>query len=83
MKTPLGEAAASKAVTTTLGTGLKVVGAVFFWIGAVTGVAMGAYYTNKFCNELIEKFTEYYKKNKNNIVLSYQEVIEYFEVKKS
>ena len=83
MKTPVGEAAASQAVTTALGTGLKVVGAGFFVVGAVTGVAMGAYYTNKFCNDLIEKFTEYYKKNKNNIVLSYQEVIEYFEVRKN
>ena len=43
---------------------------------------MGPVYMSDYCDKLIEQYTEYYKKNANNIVLSYKEAIEYFEVNK-
>ena len=66
-----------------LSTGLKIAGASLFVVGAAVGVTMGAYLTNKYCDELIEKFTEYYKKHKNKIVLSYKEALKYFEENKN
>ena len=66
-----------------LTTGLKVAGAGFFVVGVVAGAALGAYFTSKYCDDLIETFTEYYKKNKNYIVLSYKEALKYFEENKN
>ena len=45
----------------------------------LSGVVTGAYFTTKFCNELIDQFTDYYKKNADKIASSYQEAIEYFD----
>ena len=59
--------------------GVKYVGTGLFVIGAVSGVVTGAYFTTKFCNELIDQFTDYYKKNADKIASSYQEAIEYFD----
>jgi hypothetical protein len=44
------------------------------------GVGLGGYFTHKYCEELLDKFVEYYKKNAEKIGLSYQKAEEYFKV---
>ena len=39
---------------------------------------MGGYATHKFCEETLDKFVEYFKKNADKIKNSYQEAAEYF-----
>ena len=50
----------------------------FFGIGTVFSVGIGAYCTHSFCENLLNKFAEYYRKNADKIVNSYDEVISYF-----
>jgi len=55
--------AASTATSIAVGVGataLKVVGASLFVVGAVVGVACGGYFTNKYCQELIQKFENFF-----------------------
>ena len=68
-------AAAESAAVGTLG---KAFGVVFAGVGIVFGVGLGAYFTHKFCEETLDKFVEYYKKNAGKIRNSYQEAAEYF-----
>ena len=68
-------AAAESAAIGTLG---KFVGYGFLAIGIITGVGCGAYYTHKFCEETLDKFVEYYKKNSFKIKNSYEEAAKYF-----
>ena len=70
------EAAAVEAATAgTLG---KIAGYGLFGVGIVLGVGMGGYFTHKFCEETLDKFVEYFKKNADKIKNSYQEAAEYF-----
>ena len=56
----------------------KIAGYGLTGIGFVLGVGMEGYTTHKFCEETLDKFVEYYKKNANKIKNSYQEAAEYF-----
>ena len=76
----------SKAVSTeaaaveadTAGTLGKIAGYGLLGVGIVIGVGMGGYITHKFCEETLDKFVEYFKKNADKIKNSYQEAAEYF-----
>ena len=70
------EAAAGEAATAgTLG---RFVSYGLFGVGIVVGVGIGVYTTYKFCEETLDKFVEYFKKNSDKIKNSYQEAAEYF-----
>ena len=56
----------------------KFAGAGLFGVGIVIGVGIGGYTTYKFCEETLDKFVEFYKKNSDKIKNSYQEAAEYF-----
>ena len=68
-------AASSAATAGTLG---KVFGIGLPVVGIVVGVGCGAYFTHKFCEETLDKYVEYYKKNSGKIQNSYVEAAEYF-----
>ena len=59
-------------------TALKVVGASFFVVGAIAGVSVGGYFTHKYCEDLLNKFVEFYKANAKKISNSYLEAEKYF-----
>lgn len=66
------------AVVTGFGTtALRAAGVGLFALGAVVGVALGGYFTTIQCNELIDKFEEYYLKNAEKIGDSYKRAAEY------
>ena len=71
-------AANSAAVAGTLG---KVFGIGLSVVGVAIGVGCGAYFTHKFCEELLDKYVEYYKKNAEKIKNSYIDAAEYFLIK--
>ena len=48
----------------------------------IMGIAAGGYFTNKFCEDTINKFVEYYKENVNKIQSSYEKAISYFDIPK-
>ena len=50
----------------------------FFGIGTVFSIGIGAYCTHNFCENLINKFAEYYQNNADKITNSYNEAISYF-----
>ena len=58
-------------------TALKAVGTGLFVVGAVVGVALGGYFTTKYCDDLINKFEDYYIKNAQIIGNSYKQAAEY------
>ena len=58
-------------------TALKVVGTGLFLAGAAVGIGLGTYFTHKYCEELIDKFEEYYKANAQKIGNSYKQAAEY------
>ena len=51
----------------------------FFGIGTIIGIASGAYFTHKYCESILDKYVEYYKKNVTKIENSYKEAISYLE----
>ncbi len=59
-------------------TALKVVGTGLIVVGAVVGVSLGGYLTHKYCEELIDKFEDYFLKNAESIGNSYKQAAEYF-----
>ena len=59
---------------------LKYAGTASTIAGCVIGVVTGAYFTYQFCEELIEKFAEFYTKNISKIRSSYQEAENYFSL---
>ena len=66
------------AVATGIGTtALRAAGVGLFALGAVVGVALGGYFTTKHCNELIDKFEDYYIKNAERIGNSYKLAAQY------
>lgn len=50
----------------------------FLGIGTVISVGVGAYTTHKFCEDLINKFAEFYRKNASKIRSSYEDAVSYF-----
>ena len=69
------KAANSAAIAGTVG---KAFGIGLTVAGIVIGVGCGAYFTHKFCEETLDKYVEYYKKNSGKIQNSYIEAAEYF-----
>ena len=49
-----------------------------FGVGIILGIGCGAYGTHKFCEEILDKFVEYFKNNSDKIKNSYKEAAEYF-----
>ena len=45
---------------------------------AIIGVSFGVYLTVSYCEELLDRFEDYYKKNANKIANSYNEAKNYF-----
>ena len=56
----------------------KFAGYGLLGLGVVLGVGCGAYSIHKFCEENLDKFVEYYKKNSNKIKNSLEEAANYF-----
>ena len=50
----------------------------FLGIGSILGVVMGEYFTYTFCEELLDKFFDYYKNNADKVVNSYKNSEYYF-----
>ena len=71
------QAAAASAAVTIGSTVLKVAGASFIVVGVVLGVGLGGFFTNKYCEELIDKFEDYYIKNAESIGNSYKQAANY------
>ena len=59
-------------------TALKVVGIGIFFVGVIAGVSLGGYFTPKYCEDLLDKFVEFYKANAKKISNSYLEAEKYF-----
>ena len=70
-------ATATTAAVSIGSTALKVVGTGLFVVGAAVGVALGGYFTHKYCEELIDKFEDYYIKNAEKIGNSYKQAAEF------
>jgi GTP-binding protein EngB required for normal cell division len=59
----------------------RAAGFILLGVGVVLGVASGAYFTTKHCNELIEKCHNYYLNNAEKISNSYIEADKYLEIR--
>ena len=68
-------AANSASAAGTLG---KYASCGLFGVGVILGVGCGAYTTYKFCEDILDKFVEYFKNNSDKIKNSYKEAAEYF-----
>ena len=64
----------SFAATTTL----KIIGSSLLVVGCFAGVGTGYYFTYRNCNQIIDAFTEFYKKNGAKISHSYFDALKYF-----
>ena len=74
-------ALAQSSIVGTSATLSKCVSVGLFRVGIVLGIGFGAYFTHKFCEELLDKFVDYYKQNSNKIINSYKTAAEYFDIK--
>ena len=73
--------AAQSAAAAGSSTLVKFAGYGFLGFGIVLGVGLGGYFTHKFCEELLDKFEDYYKNNADKIINSYKNAAEYFLLK--
>ena len=69
---------AERLAATSTGTFWKVAGSSLGLIGVVSGVALGGYFTHKFCEELLDKFEEYFRNNAGKIRNAYEDAAKYF-----
>ena len=75
-----GATAIASATTAAVGfgsTALKLFGTGLFIVGAGVGIGLGSYFTYKYCEELIDKFEDYYKANAQKIGNSDKQANEY------
>ena len=72
---------ASSGIASAVGTTLQIVGAGCFIVGALVGIALGGYFTYSYCEQLLDKFVNYYKENAEKIGNSYNKAADYFNVK--
>ena len=70
--------AVAEGVTDTAILSLRIAGTSLAVVGAVIGVGLGGYFTNKYCEELLDTFVELYKQNAEKIENSYKKAAEYF-----
>ena len=73
--------AAQSAAVAGASTLVKFAGYGFLAFGVALGVGLGGYFTHKFCEELLDKFVDYYKNNADKIINSYKNAVEYFLLK--
>ena len=59
----------------------KFAGYGFLGFGIILGVGLGGYFTHSFCEELLDKFVDYYKNNADKIINSYEIAADYFLLK--
>ena len=59
----------------------KFAGYGFLGFGIILGVGLGGYFTHTFCEELLDKFVDYYKNNADKIINSYEIAADYFLLK--
>ena len=78
----IGSGITSEVVQGSAALGLSICGVGLAAVGAIVGVGLGAYFTHKFCEDLIDKFVNYYKQNAEKIKNSYEEALKYFNTKK-
>ena len=69
------QSAAAASSSTTL---CRFAGVGFLGLGIVLGVGLGGYFTHKFCEELLDKFVDYYKNNADKLSNSYKKAADYF-----
>ena len=50
-------------------------------VASIFGATAGAYFTHQYCEELIDKFENYYKNNAEKIANSYKQAIQYLLIK--
>lgn len=67
---------ASEGISTA--TSVAVGGTVLKVVGAIAGVSVGGYFTHKYCEDLLDKFVEFYKANAKKISNSYLDAEKYF-----
>ena len=60
-------------------TALRVFSIGFIAVGCIVGAGIGGYFTSKYCEEMIDKFADYYKKNGKIINNLYSNAIKYLE----
>ena len=63
------------------GAGKIAFGTFAFTIGTAIGIVAGAYITQQECNEIINKFEQFYKDNASKIYNSYLYAAEYLKLK--
>ena len=76
-----GVSRAATEVMETASISIRIAGAGLAVAGALIGVSLGGYFTNKYCEDLLDKFVDYYKKNAEKIENSYKKAAEYFHSK--
>ena len=78
----IGSRISCKVVEGTAALGLSICGVGLAAVGVIVGVGLGAYFTHKFCEDLIDQFVKYYKQNAEKIGNSYVQALKYFNPKK-
>ena len=73
-----GISRAATEVMETASISIRIAGAGLAVAGALLGVSLGGYFTSKYCEDLLDKFVQYYKKNAEKIENSYKKAAEYF-----
>ena len=73
-----GISRAATEVMETASISIRIAGAGLAVVGALLGVSLGGYFTSKYCEDLLDKFVQYYKKNAEKIENSYKKAAEYF-----
>ena len=58
--------------------GVKVVGIGVGVVACAIGVGFNGYYTNKFCNKILDEFEYFYKNNGEKLKNSYEDAVNYF-----
>lgn len=76
-----GAEIATEAAVTTGAIIARSVGFALLGVGIVLGVSSGAYFTSKHCDELIEKFYNFYLNNADKISNSYIQADKYLELR--
>ena len=78
LKTLATNMASNAVITGNQANSLRYLGVGFTVGSCIIGVGLGAYFTHKFCEELLDKFVEMYKKFPEKICNSYKEAAYYF-----
>ena len=69
--------AATSIIAESSSSALKIAGASFIVVGAIVGITCGGYFTNKYCEEIIQKFENFYLNNAQILANSYKQAAEF------